>query len=536
MKKVAAYCRVSTDKDDQANSLENQKIYFDKYIKEKENWEFVGIYADEGISGTSTKNRDEFQKMIKDAYNGKIDIILVKEISRFFRNTPRLIDYIRDLKRNKVEVIFMTEGLTTFDDNNEFTISVLASTAQQESNKISTRTKWGQRISMERGVVFGNGLLGYDVKDGQLYINEKEADIVTEIFDYYTNKKMGMYLITRELINKGYKTRKGSTNWTPSAIRTILNNEKYVGDLKQQKTYTEDFLTHKTIINKGEQEFVYLKDHHEPIISRDLFDRTQKELETRCSAHKNSGNRYSSKYAFSGKIRCGHCGKKYSAGTKKVLKSGEEIMQWRCYTRATYGTEHILDNGEKLGCNGITIQDNVLKECFKKVFVEIIKNYPSIEQKAISMVTKIINRRCKNDDKEAKALKRKRELEKERDKLIELYVKELITEEEFREKKVERDRIIENISNELEHLKQKENILNNKNVIIDEVTKSIKGILQATDFNEEVFKEIVTEIVIHSRDEIDYYIKGIKDKFFFDTVGGFLYGKCGLIIKCYNIL
>lgn len=531
MKKVAAYCRVSTDKDDQANSLENQKTYFDRYIKENKDWEFVEIYADEGISGTSTKNRDEFQRMIKDALNGKLDIILVKEISRFFRNVPRFIDYTRELKAKGVEIRFTNERISTFDNNSNLALNILATTAEEESRKISMRTKWGQKESMKKGIVFGNGLLGYNVKGGQLYINEEQAEIVRKIFNDYVYQEKGMYLICQDLMNNGYKTSKGNKTWIPSAIRTILTNEKYVGDLKQQKTYTEDPLTHKTIINKGEEEIVYIKNHHEPIVSRELFDKAQEELKIRGKNYQNSGNRYSNKYAFSGKIKCAHCGKKYSAGAKKILSSGEQIMQWRCYTRAVHGTKKTLTTGEIIGCNGVTMQDNILKEGFNKVYTEILKSFPNIEQKAISMVTKMINRRCKEDDKESKILKRKRDLEHEQEKLIELYMKDLITEEEFREKKIERESILKNLSAELEKISQKEQIMQNKEELLKEVQMQVKQILSVEQFNDEMFRELIDEIVIHNRNEIDYYVKGTKEKFFFETVGGFLYNKCGLIIK-----
>ena len=275
--KVAAYARVSTDKDDQANSLENQKQYFQSYILNHEDWDFVDVYFDEGISGTQTKKRLGFNKMIDDAENGDIDLIITKEVSRFARNTVDTLSYTRRLKDSGIGVIFTLDNIDTRQSDGEFRLTIMASIAQEESRKTSERVKWGQKRQMEKGVVFGRDLLGYTVKNGVLYINEEEVPVVRAIFHKYTNEGKGSHTIARELLEEGMKPKRISL-WSNTIILKVLRNEKYVGDLLQKKTYTPNYLTHSKKYNHGQEEMIYLKDHHEAIIDRDLWNRTQEDI------------------------------------------------------------------------------------------------------------------------------------------------------------------------------------------------------------------------------------------------------------------
>lgn len=284
--RAAAYGRVSTEKEDQANSLNSQRNYFTEYIHQHEGWELTGIYYDEGISGTQTANRKGFNRMIRDAMAGKIDLILTKEVSRFARNTVDTLSYIRKLKAKGVRVIFTIDNIDTMDGDGELRLSIMATLAQDESRKISERVKWGQKRRMEQGVVFGRDLLGYTVKAGRLYVNEEEAEVVRAIFHKYTNEQKGTYVIARELMEEGIQPKRGDT-WSNTMILKVLKNEKYAGDLCQKKTITPDFLSHRKKKNEGEEEMVYLKEHHISIIDRELWDRTQRELKKR-SLSKNS--------------------------------------------------------------------------------------------------------------------------------------------------------------------------------------------------------------------------------------------------------
>ncbi|MBQ9165756.1 MAG: recombinase family protein, partial [Oscillospiraceae bacterium] len=302
--KVASYCRVSTDHEDQANSFEAQQRYFKEYIDRRPDWELYQVYADEGITGTSTKKRAQFNRMMSDAYLGKFQLIITKEVSRFSRNVLDTVSYTRELRAMGIGVIFMTDGIDTRDPDAELRLSIMGSIAQEESRKTSARVKWGQSRQMERGIVFGRSMLGYDVKGGRICVNPEGAEVVRQIFYRYGIEKKGISRIAKELRDEGFRTSVGSTRWTPSHLLKILKNEKYIGDLVQKKTYTPDYLTHEKKYNHGEEEIIIIRDHHEPIIDKELWDIVQAEAQKR-SRHNNRQEGHSNRYPLSGKIKCG---------------------------------------------------------------------------------------------------------------------------------------------------------------------------------------------------------------------------------------
>ena len=278
--RVCAYCRVSTDKTDQINSMQNQIDYFTSYINAHSDWEFVKIYSDEGISGTLTSKRIGFNTMINDCKNGKIDIILTKEVSRFARNTVDTLNYTRLLKKYNVYVIFINDNIDTRQNDGEFRLTIMAGIAQEESRKTSDRVKWGQKRAMEKGVVFGNNsLYGFNIKDGILSIDSGQAEIVKLIYHKFLNEKKGTHIIARELDQGGINAPK-SDKWSGSMILRILRNEKYCGDLLQKKSITTDFITHSRTVNTAEDK-IYIKDHHEAIIPRAMWQSVQTELDAR---------------------------------------------------------------------------------------------------------------------------------------------------------------------------------------------------------------------------------------------------------------
>lgn len=336
MTKVASYCRVSTDKDDQANSFETQKRYFRDYIESHPDWELYEIYADEGITGTTTKKRTQFNRMINDAYEGKFQMIITKEVSRFSRNILDTIAYTRELKAIGIGVIFATDRISTLEPEAEMLLSYLASMAQEESRRTSSRVVWGQTRQMEQGVVFGQSLLGYDVKHGVLTINPEGAEIVRLIFHKYAIEQVGTSDIARYMTGKGYLTYRGNDKWKSNTVIKILNNEKYVGDLVQKKTYTSDFLTHTKRTNKGEVPFVTIKNHHEPIVSREVWNVTQERLRQN-NKHGEGECGHSNRYVFSGKIKCGECGSSF-VGRFKYLKNGTRFRRWSCGTATSKGS------------------------------------------------------------------------------------------------------------------------------------------------------------------------------------------------------
>ena len=275
MLQVAAYCRVSTDKEDQANSFEAQQRYFREYIQRQPDWELQGIYADEGFSGTSTNKRVEFNKMLHAAELGQIDLIVTKEVSRFTRNTVDALQITRELRRRGVGVLFLNDSLDTRTNDGELRLTIMSSFAQDESRRTSERSKWGQMRSMEKGVVFGGSLLGYDVIGGKMTVNPEGAEVVRLIFHKYLQERKGCSTIARELREAGILSSKGNCLWSSATVTKILKNEKYCGDLIQKKTYTPDYLTHEKKYNHGKEPLVELKDHHEPIIDRETWQAVQ---------------------------------------------------------------------------------------------------------------------------------------------------------------------------------------------------------------------------------------------------------------------
>lgn len=357
--RVAAYCRVSTDKDSQVNSLESQRRYFTDYINRNEEWTLVEVYYDEGVSGTSTLHRDGFNRMINDAYAGKIDLIITKEVSRFARNTMIALDYTRKLVEQGVGVIFINDNINTFESDCELRLTIMSGIAQEESRKTSERVIWGQKRRMEQGVVFGRSMLGYDVKDGKMYINQEGAEIVRLIFHKYVNEGKGTHVIARELIEAGLHPMRVK-QWSNTVILRVLRNEKYVGDLCQQKTFTPNHLTHRKKYNNGEREKIYIKNHHEPIIDRQTWEKAQEILATR-SLTDEQKSRHSCRYWCSGKIVCGECGEKFVSRIKK-RKDGSGYKAWRCSKNARHGSEKINKFGDRVGCDNHSVNESVLLE------------------------------------------------------------------------------------------------------------------------------------------------------------------------------
>lgn len=356
--RVAAYCRVSTDKEDQANSFENQRQFFRQYIQSRADWELYDIYADEGITGTSTKKRAAFNRMIQDARLHRFELIVTREISRFARNTLDSIHYTRELRKIGIGVFFLNDNMNTLDDSSEFILTIKASQAQEESRSTSSRVKWGQTRRMEQGVVFGRSLLGYDVKNGEMTVNPEGARVVKLIFQKYVCERKGTTVIARELREAGIRTLSGRTDWQNTVILKILRNEKYCGDLKQKKTYTPDYLTHQKKYNRGEEAFVWIRNHHEPIIERALWEEAQREIARRDLDGK-AGVGHGNRYPLSGKIKCGECGRSFvSRGRKK--RDGTEYRVWRCGTATAMGRRHMDPAGNEVGCDvGYQIREEI---------------------------------------------------------------------------------------------------------------------------------------------------------------------------------
>lgn len=358
-RKVAGYARVSTDHDEQFTSYEAQIDYYTKYIKSRDDWEFVNVYTDEGISGTGIKKRAGFQKMIEDALAGKIDLIVTKSVSRFARNTVDSLTTIRKLKENGTECYFEKENIWTFDSKGELLITIMSSLAQEESRSISENCTWGQRKRFADGKVtvpFGR-FLGYDRgPNGELIVNKEEAKTVRKIFRLFL-QGMTPYGISKQLMADGDLSPAGNPRWNAGTVKRMLGNEKYKGDALLQKTYTVDYLTKKTKVNEGEIPQYYVTGDHEAIIEPAVFDEVQIELERRCPGR----NRHSGVRDFSGMIRCGQCGGLYGS---KIWHSNDKYRKviWQC--------NHKYDNGEK--CTTPHLTDEEIKAAFVSAANKVI--------------------------------------------------------------------------------------------------------------------------------------------------------------------
>lgn len=397
---VAAYARVSTDDDDQANSYASQVSYFTEYIQSRADWTFAGVYADEGISGTSTRKRDSFNRLIADAENGLIDLIITKEVSRFARNTVDTLSITRALKKRGVHVLFVNDNINTGDNDGELRLSIMATIAQDESRKTSERVKWGQKRRMEQGVVFGRDMLGYAVRGGKLYLKEDEAEIVRLIFHKYANEGKGTHIIARELREAGIRPIR-EKDWSNTVILRVLRNEKYVGDLCQKKTITPDFLDHAKKYNRGEEDMVYLRDHHPDIaiIDRDLWDRTQAELARRALSREQK-TKYSNRYWCSGKLTCGMCGGRLVSHTKH-LKNGTLYKSWQCFESVRSGNAKVDGFGNRVGCDCKSIADKTLKALVSFCIEQILYDRGNIKAQLLHDIAEISTIRKKRLDEKA---------------------------------------------------------------------------------------------------------------------------------------
>ena len=349
--RVAAYCRVSTKKDEQLGSYENQKAYYTEKIMANPDWTMADIFADEGITGTSACKRKDFLRMIRQCRKGKIDMILAKSVSRFARNTVDTLSYTRELRSMGIPVIFEEQNINSIYPESEFLITIHGAFAQSESEGISSRVKWGIRQSMRTGRanIQYKTLLGYEKgPDGEMVVNAEQAETVRKIYELYLSGQT-LRNIKETLETGGFKNSAGTMEWTTSNLRTILSDEKYCGDVLLQKTFIQDCISKKVIKNTGQLPMYLIQNHHEAIIPRDRFDAAQVELarrKTLTSSTKKSAptgmSRYSGKYALSGLLFCGECGTAY----RRVVwtQHGEKRAVWRCSSRLDYGKKYCKES------------------------------------------------------------------------------------------------------------------------------------------------------------------------------------------------
>lgn len=345
--RVAAYCRVSTDDEEQLTSYEAQQNYYTDKIMTNREWTMAGIFADEGITGTSARKRPEFLKMIRLCKQKKIDIVLTKSISRFARNTVDCLNYIRALRELGIAVIFEKENINTLEADREILITMLGAFAQAESESISANVRWGKRQAMREGktIIQYNRLYAYEKgEDGKPKIIQEQAEVVRSIYEQYLSGA-SLRMIKDRLETEQIPNVTGGSQWTITAIRSILTNEKYCGDVLLQKTYISDCISRKVIRNTGQLPMYLVQNHHEGIVERKTFDAVQAEMARR-SAGKSPSKKnaptgmtsYASKYALSERLVCGECGTLYRRCTWS--KQGRKRIVWRCVSRLDYGTKY----------------------------------------------------------------------------------------------------------------------------------------------------------------------------------------------------
>lgn len=375
---MAAYCRVSTAQEEQLLSYENQVNYYTTFINENPLYEYAGTYADEGISATNTKKRDEFKRMIADCRAGKIDMIITKSISRFARNTLDCLNYVRELKELGIGIIFEKENINTLDAKGEVLLTILSSLAQDESRSISENSTWGIRRRFEKGQhkMSTKRFLGYDTdEEGKLVINRKQAQIVNRLYSEFLNGKTVDY-IKRIFEREGVKNWDGETKWQATTLQSMLENEKYKGDAILQKSYTTDFLTKKRVLNYGEIQKFYIEDDHEAIIEPWIWECVKLEAERRkqyLEEHvTNSYSHNTEENPFASKIVCGCCNKVFA---RKGWKSrdGEIRRVWQCSER--YKVKGVL------GCGNRHVDESTLEKAFVMAWNAILENKEYFWQK-----------------------------------------------------------------------------------------------------------------------------------------------------------
>ena len=363
-RKVAAYARVSTDHEEQQNSYETQLDYYTSLIRGHDDWVFVGMYSDEGVTGTSTKRREGFQSMVADALAGKIDLIITKSVSRFARNTVDSLSTIRELMEHGTEVFFEKENIWTFDSKGELLITIMSSLAQEESRSISENVTWGHRKRMADGKVSlaYSRFLGYDKgEDGNLVINPEEAKIIKLIFGEFL-AGLSYHAIADKLTRMGIKTPGGKDKWRQGTVKNILQNEKYAGNALLQKSYIADYLTKKQVPNRGEIPQYYVENNHEAIIEPELFDRVQNIIRERS---RKKG--YSGVTIFSSRIQCGCCGGWYGS---KVWHSTDKYRRvvWQCNAKFR----------DKTRCRTPHLTEEEIKSAFLRVVNRLITDRTEI--------------------------------------------------------------------------------------------------------------------------------------------------------------
>ena len=513
--RVCFYARVSTDKDEQLHSLSAQISFFNDYISKVPNWEFVGSYIDEGISGTQVKNREEFLRMIEDAKRHKFDLILTKEISRFSRSTLDSIKYTQELLANGVGVYFLNDNINTILPDSELRLTMMSSIAQDEVRRLSERVSFGMKRSIDNGVVLGcSNIYGYVKDKGKLVIDEEQAEMIKIIFDKYANTTDGLSKVSRYLFSLGYKSRTGKRIDTTILTR-IIENPKYKGYYCGHKSKVLDYRT-KQKKKLNESDWIIYKDYDNvpPIVSEELWERANMKLKQRQDSFTNRAVKkevFQNRYTYSGKIYCGCHNLTYhrsSAGKRK------NNPVWECQV---YRKESLK------GCSNPRVFELELDEVFKDMFNKLFKKRNNIFNEILNECKNYLE--TNNNEVEIKNLESKISLlNNKKDKLLELVMEEYLFKEDY---KKQVNILNEEINTYQEKIDELKNNKKNKNYIenkINEIKSSLEKCLEDNECYSDVFNELIDRIIVHKQNDkqikLDIFIKtGESINTFSDNLG-----------------
>lgn len=495
---IAAYCRVSTDKEDQLNSLETQKDFFLEYTKRTGD-NLIELYADEGISGTKIKNRKEFQRMLADAEKGLFDMVVVKDISRFARNTVDLLQSVRRLKSLGIETQFLTANMTSMG-NSEFVLTIFGALAQEESANTSKRIKFGKKMNAEKGRV-PNIVFGYDKTIGDYFnlsINENEAKAIRQIFQWYTEEGYGGSKIANMLNERGIKTKRGN-NWSQNSVCRILTNEIYTGKIINGKEEIADFLTGQRK-EKDESEWLVTIRPELRIIEDEVFDKAQDILKGRHDSFKITHERQSNKYLFSTLIKCKECGWSFR---RTVRQYRNTYVRWVCSGHNGKGADSCP--------NAVTVDEEELIQALQEYFQEILSKKKKVINYVIKEFQRVYKAKDENIEYEKQLNAELNKLRKSREKYMDMYTDDLISREELNEKIGGMRKEIERLENELKmvsyHLTKGEQL----EAILNSTFKQLEDITDVHEMTNAQLKRLINKIEVDKDGNVDIYLRLIGD-------------------------
>ncbi len=502
--RIAAYCRVSTDKTDQQNSLEAQKYYFNEYAA-KSGHTLVGIYPDEGITGTSTKKRVQFNRMIDDAKAGKIDLIITKEVSRFARNTVDTLNYTRLLKNLGVGVLFLSDNINTLDNDGELRLSIMATLAQEESRKISARVKWGKQQTAKKGRV-PNIVYGYNKIIGNRYdlqINEEEAYIIKRIYNMYLDEGYGATKIAIILNSEGLRTKR-DCDWSQNAVCRILTNPIYTGKITNGKEETKDFLT-KQRQDIDKSEWLVTEKEELRIISDELFEKAQQALNKRRTDFTCYKQRQSNQHLFSTIIKCKECGYSYARRSTK-----DSRPKWHCTSRNIKGREN---------CSNHTILgERELIEEINRYFIGLVTD----RRNAVDLLVTEFKKQYKSDNSEQKDKKTLQEqllrFDRKHNKYTEMYADDLLSKEQLKDKLQALTKEREPIEQRLAELNGKQTHAENLDEMLMQTFKNLENIADIKNMSNAQLKELIDRIEVDKDGKVDIFMRTLKDIGLADTI------------------